>query len=208
MSPIAKALSTDDVANVTAYYNGVTAPFPPLATADPSLVHAPEQLATMGDATKNIPARTTATDRTVAVNHPRSPISPASIRNTSRSNCTHGNAPTARTAPNTWPWSQPSSTIKMSRRSPPISNKSEPRTNPRYRSRRGVDAWRRRRDPPVLRSSAGRISPSIDRRESQLKVDSDPFAKPSENVAICAKPPSRIAVQSGHIRRALEQALG
>jgi cytochrome c553 len=56
MSPIAKALSTDDVADVTAYYSGVTAPFPPLATADPSLVRRGEQLATMGDATKNIPA--------------------------------------------------------------------------------------------------------------------------------------------------------
>ena len=56
MSPIAKALSTDDVADVTAYYSGVTAPFPPLATADPSLVRRGEQLATLGEATKNIPA--------------------------------------------------------------------------------------------------------------------------------------------------------
>ncbi len=56
MSPIAKALSTDDVADVAAYYSGVSAPFPPFATADPSLVRRGEQFATMGDATKNIPA--------------------------------------------------------------------------------------------------------------------------------------------------------
>jgi cytochrome c553 len=56
MSPIAKALSTDDVADVTAYYSGVSAPFPPLAKADPSLVRRGKQLATMGDPAKDIPA--------------------------------------------------------------------------------------------------------------------------------------------------------
>ena len=56
MSPIAKALSTDNVADVTAYYSGVNAPFLPLAAADPGLVRHGEQLATMGDPARDIPA--------------------------------------------------------------------------------------------------------------------------------------------------------
>jgi hypothetical protein len=41
-----------------------------------------------------------------------------------------------------------------------------------------------------------------------FKVDLNRHLRGRAMTAICAKPPSRIAVQSGHIRRALEQALG
>jgi cytochrome c553 len=54
MTPIAKALSPDDTANVSAYYAGVESPFLPLQTPDPVLVRRGEQLAKTGDATKHL----------------------------------------------------------------------------------------------------------------------------------------------------------
>jgi cytochrome c553 len=48
MSPIAKALSPDDVADVTAYFAGVDAPFLPLKTPDAALVKRGEELAKAG----------------------------------------------------------------------------------------------------------------------------------------------------------------
>jgi cytochrome c553 len=56
MSPIAKALSPDDLADVSAYYAGVTAPFPPLPAGDAALVKRGEELAKVGSAAKDIPA--------------------------------------------------------------------------------------------------------------------------------------------------------
>jgi cytochrome c553 len=55
MSPIAKALSPDDIADVTAYYAGVNAPFLPLAKAEPALIQRGEQLAKVGSAAKDLP---------------------------------------------------------------------------------------------------------------------------------------------------------
>lgn len=54
MTPIAKALSSDDVADVAAYYAGAESPFPPLPPGDPVLVARGEQLATIGDAAKRL----------------------------------------------------------------------------------------------------------------------------------------------------------
>jgi cytochrome c553 len=48
MSPIAKALSLDDIADVTAYFAGVNAPFLPLKAPDPELVKRGEELAKAG----------------------------------------------------------------------------------------------------------------------------------------------------------------
>jgi len=48
MSPIAKALSPDDVADVTAYFAGVNAPFLPLKAPNPALVKRGEELAKAG----------------------------------------------------------------------------------------------------------------------------------------------------------------
>src|ERR1700730_7364884 len=45
MSPIAKALSPEDIADVAAYYAGINAPFPPLARASAALIQRGEQLA-------------------------------------------------------------------------------------------------------------------------------------------------------------------
>jgi cytochrome c553 len=56
MTPIAKALSLDDIADVAAYYAGVDSPYPPLPAPDPALVKRGEQLATVGDAAKNLPS--------------------------------------------------------------------------------------------------------------------------------------------------------
>jgi cytochrome c553 len=55
MSPIASALSSDDIEDVAAYYANVETPFPPLASLDPALVRRGEELAQAGDATKGIP---------------------------------------------------------------------------------------------------------------------------------------------------------
>ena len=48
MSPIAKALSSDDIADVTAYFASVKAPFLPLKAPDAALVKRGEQLAKAG----------------------------------------------------------------------------------------------------------------------------------------------------------------
>jgi cytochrome c553 len=56
MSPIAKALSSDDIADVSAYYAGLLPPFPPLQAADPALVKAGEELASIGNNTRRIQA--------------------------------------------------------------------------------------------------------------------------------------------------------
>ena len=54
MSPIAKALSPDEVADVSAYYSQIDAPFPQLKAPDPALVRRGKELAKLGDATKRI----------------------------------------------------------------------------------------------------------------------------------------------------------
>ena len=54
MSPIAKALSPDDVGDVAAYYAGVDAPFLPLKAPGPELVKLGETLATVGNARRQI----------------------------------------------------------------------------------------------------------------------------------------------------------
>jgi cytochrome c553 len=54
MSPMAKALSSDDIADVAAYYASIDAPFLPLKTADPALIERGAQLAKMGNAARGI----------------------------------------------------------------------------------------------------------------------------------------------------------
>ena len=54
MSPIAKLLSPDDIADVSAYYSRVDAPFPPLKAPDPALVKQGETIAQQGDAARGI----------------------------------------------------------------------------------------------------------------------------------------------------------
>jgi cytochrome c553 len=54
MSPIAKALSANDIADVVAYYANRNTQFLPLATADAAIVKKGQQLAQEGDATKAI----------------------------------------------------------------------------------------------------------------------------------------------------------
>jgi cytochrome c553 len=56
MSPIAKALMADDVADVAAYYAGLDPPFLPLSKPDPALVKTGEQLAKVGSEARGIQA--------------------------------------------------------------------------------------------------------------------------------------------------------
>jgi cytochrome c553 len=56
MTPIAKALAPDEMADTAAYYAGESAPFPQLPAPDPALVARGEQLARVGDATKQVQA--------------------------------------------------------------------------------------------------------------------------------------------------------
>jgi cytochrome c553 len=56
MSPIAEALSADEISDVAAYYAGASAPFPPLPAADAALVQRGQELARVGSAAKAIPA--------------------------------------------------------------------------------------------------------------------------------------------------------
>ncbi len=56
MAPIARALSSDAAADVSAYFAGAEAPFPPLAKFDPNLVGTGKQLAEAGDPARGLPA--------------------------------------------------------------------------------------------------------------------------------------------------------
>jgi quinohemoprotein ethanol dehydrogenase len=55
MSPIANALSPDDIEDVAAYYANVETPFPPLGTVNPDLIKKGQLLAETGNAQKGIP---------------------------------------------------------------------------------------------------------------------------------------------------------
>jgi len=55
MSPIARALSSDNLDDVAAYYANVEAPFPPLADGDPKLLKRGKELAESGNRAKGIP---------------------------------------------------------------------------------------------------------------------------------------------------------
>ena len=54
MTPIAKKLTDDDIADVTAYYAGVKGPFLPLKAPDPALVKLGETLASVGNNQRQI----------------------------------------------------------------------------------------------------------------------------------------------------------
>jgi cytochrome c553 len=55
MTPIARALSTNDALDVAAYFADIETPFPPLAPPDPQLVAEGKKLAESGDSTRGIP---------------------------------------------------------------------------------------------------------------------------------------------------------
>jgi cytochrome c553 len=54
MTPVAGALTADDIADVAAYYAGIEAPFLPLRRADSALITQGEELAKVGSAEKRI----------------------------------------------------------------------------------------------------------------------------------------------------------
>jgi len=56
MTPIAQALSSDDIADVAAYYAGVNAPYLPLASPAAMLIKRGKELAKVGDARKDLQA--------------------------------------------------------------------------------------------------------------------------------------------------------
>ena len=56
MSPIARALSADNIDDVAAYYANSAAQFPPLANADPQLVKRGKELAETAIVRKVFPA--------------------------------------------------------------------------------------------------------------------------------------------------------
>jgi cytochrome c553 len=56
MTPIAKALTADDIADVAAYFAGLDAPFLPLRKPDEALVKAGERLAKVGNESRRIQA--------------------------------------------------------------------------------------------------------------------------------------------------------
>jgi cytochrome c553 len=56
MSPIAKAMTPTDIADVAAYYAGVQAPFLPLPKPDTALVKQGEQIAAVGNESRSVQA--------------------------------------------------------------------------------------------------------------------------------------------------------
>jgi cytochrome c553 len=55
MSPIARALTSDNIEDVSAYYANAAAQFPPLAKVDPQLIEQGKELAEAGNSVKGIP---------------------------------------------------------------------------------------------------------------------------------------------------------
>ncbi len=80
MSPIARALSSENVDDVAAYYAGAAAALPTLADPDPQLVKRGKELADAGNAAKGIPAVPSATAPAARASRRPSPISRASTR--------------------------------------------------------------------------------------------------------------------------------
>jgi len=56
MSPIASALSPDEIADVAAYYASIQSPIPPVTTASPELVKKGREIAETGNTAKGLPA--------------------------------------------------------------------------------------------------------------------------------------------------------
>lgn len=56
MTPVAGALTADDIADVAAYYAGIEAPFLPLRSPDSALIKQGEELAQVGNAASRIQA--------------------------------------------------------------------------------------------------------------------------------------------------------
>jgi cytochrome c553 len=56
MTPISKALTADDIADLSAYYASVESPYLPLPAPDPSLVKRGEEIAKIGDAKQGVQA--------------------------------------------------------------------------------------------------------------------------------------------------------
>ena len=97
MSPIAKALSPDEIADVAAYYAGINAAFPPAEGAAPALIQRGEQLAKVGSAAKDLQACDNCLGRAASAFRRPSLISPANMPNTSPPNSRCGSAASART---------------------------------------------------------------------------------------------------------------
>ena len=55
MSPIARALSREDIADVAAYFTGLETPYLPLAVANQDLIKKGKQLAEAGNPAKGVP---------------------------------------------------------------------------------------------------------------------------------------------------------
>jgi cytochrome c553 len=55
MTQLAKSMSSEQIADVAAYYANVNAPFPPLKPLDPTLIRRGEQLARVGSASDQTP---------------------------------------------------------------------------------------------------------------------------------------------------------
>jgi cytochrome c553 len=55
MSPIARALSSDNIEDVAAYYANAAAQYPPLAKPDPQLIKRGQELAEAGNSAKGVP---------------------------------------------------------------------------------------------------------------------------------------------------------
>ena len=102
MSPIAKALSPDDIADVTAYFAGVNAPFLPLKAPDAALVKRGEELAKVGEPESRLQLRqlpwTRRRGRAAGDPVPRRDNTPT----TSPSPCRCGSKVSARTVPTRW----------------------------------------------------------------------------------------------------------
>ena len=82
MSPIARALSPDDIADVAAYFANVETPFPMLAAPDPDLVKKGQELAEAGVGAKESPAAAPVTAQEASARRRQSHTSPDNMRTT------------------------------------------------------------------------------------------------------------------------------
>jgi len=102
MSPIAKALSADEIADVAAHYGSAQGDFSPLPPTDAALVGRGQQLARVGDAERRIQACNNCTGPTAPASRQPFRTWPDNTHNISPRSCGAGRAARERPARTRW----------------------------------------------------------------------------------------------------------
>ena len=139
MSPIAGALTPDDISDVAAYYANVQSAFQPLPRGNAALIEKDKALAESGNATKGVPGCNSCHGAGGTGEAPTIPYL-GSMRSTRPSSCGCGNRGSAAIAQKPCGCSPENSMTRRSGRSLPVTNRPDPRQGSCRRHRRAPEA--------------------------------------------------------------------